>query len=134
MNPIVRGPIWAGSINFIADSGNEYVISSDRSYPNPPGSYLVIIDSVFVKNNLTATITSDIKDEEALYSFTSHINKKGKGKLILSGNNTHTGDNTIEEGILVARSSGALGTAYNGKTTRTTVKRDTTLQLDPHAI
>ena len=54
------------------------------------------------------------------------VEKDGNGTLILSGNNNYTGYTTIKNGILITRSSTALGTNDNG----TLVKSGATLQLE----
>ncbi len=67
------------------------------------------------------TVTANISGTNA------GIVKTGAGTLLLSGNNSHTGSNTISAGTLIAAHDNALGTA--GVATATSVANAATLGL-----
>ena len=74
----------------------------------------------------TFTFNSDIADSTGASGGAIGVTKLGTGALVLSGNNTYTGETTVTEGTLRVGSNNALGSTVGG----TTVLDGARLRLD----
>ena len=84
-----------------------------RTYQQGQGTSYMQLDAVTIEAETSGIYTVDagtITTESGNLSGTGGITKLGTGTLLLTGNNTYTGDTALEAGVIRAANGNALGT------------------------
>jgi fibronectin-binding autotransporter adhesin len=114
------GNLAAGGIGTISYSNSfaqdlSGVVNLDgfRTYQQGQGTSYMQLDAVTIEAETSGIYTVDagtITTESGNLSGTGGITKEGTGTLLLTGNNTYTGDTALEAGVIRAANGNALGT------------------------
>lgn len=100
-----------GSVTIGAGAAVDSLIRFDSTSYTLTGGTLALNS---VNQRVDVTNAPDTATISAALSGSNGLNKAGAGTLILSGNNTYTGNTTVTAGVLQIANDSALGAASNG--------------------